>query len=237
MEFRIEKGIGALLILFGVAFAQPLTFEVRHQHLRRGAAGVLRIGEDSIAFEEQSKDGKQSREWKYVEIQQLSLSSAELRILTYEDRKWQLGRDRDYVFDRLPEELANQADPLFQRVLGQRFIAVLAEAGVQAKWQMAVKLRHGLYGSEGILLIGEDRIVYQSKVAAESRTWRFEDIDNIASAGLFDLSITTLERSVWRHAGPTEFRFQLKEALFETCYNELWRGLYRVRRSGRASSE
>ncbi len=216
-------------MLCGVAFAQPFTFEVRHQHLRGGATGVLRIGEESIAFEE-SKDGKHSREWKYADIQQLSLSPAELRILTYEDRKWQFGRDRDYVFDRLPEGLVKQVCPLFQRALGQRFIAELADPDMRAAWQMPAKLRHGLRGSEGTLLIGEDRIVYQSKTAGESRVWRFDDIDNIATAGLFDLSITTLERSPWRHAGPTEFRFQLKQPLGEDRYNELWRRIYRTKR-------
>jgi hypothetical protein len=238
VEFRIEKRIAALLkriaallMLCGFVFAQPVTFEVRHQHMRGGATGVLRIGEESIAFEEKSKEGKHSREWKYAEIQQLSLSATELRILTYEDRKWQLGRDRDFVFDRLPEELATEARPIFERALGQRFIAELAEPGMQSKWRMPAKLRHGLRGSEGILLVGQDRIVYQSETAGESRTWRFEDIDNVATAGPFDLSITTLERSAWRHAGPTEFRFQLKEALMADRYNELWRMIYRARRS------
>ena len=231
MEFRIEKGIGAFLILCGVGFAQPFTFGVRHQHLRGEAAGELRISEDAIVFEEKSKDGKHSRKWKYAEIQQLSLSPEKLRILTYEDRKWQFGRDRDYVFDGLPDDLAKQAYPLLQRVLGQRFIAELAGPGMPAQWRMEAKLRHGLRGSEGTLLIGEERIVYQSNIAGESRTWRFDDIDNIATAGPFDLSITTLERSAWRHAGPTEFRFQLKETLAEDRYNKLWRRIYQAKRS------
>src|SRR5260370_42192843 len=98
MALRIEKTIGPLLMLCWTAFAQPFTYEVRHQHLRGGAMGTLRITQDSIAFEEKSKNGTHSREWKYADVQQLSLSPAEFRILTYEDRKWQLGRDREYVF-------------------------------------------------------------------------------------------------------------------------------------------
>jgi hypothetical protein len=92
---------------------------------------------------------------------------------------------------------------------------------------MPVKLRHGLGGSEGALVVGKDRIVYQSEEPGESRTWRYTDIDSIGAGGLFDLSITTLERSGWRHAGPTEFQFELKRALPENRYNDLWQRINR----------
>jgi hypothetical protein len=230
MALRIETRIGAIVALsVSAAFAQPFTYQVRHQHLRGGVTGMLRIDAESIAFTEQSKNGKKSREWAYADIQQLSLSGSELRILTYEDQKWQLGRDRDYVFDRLPEGMSQQVYELLTRSLDQRFIAELADPDVHALWQAGAKLRHGLSGSQGDLLIGDDRIVYQAKAAGESRTWRFADIDNIATAGPFDLAITTLERSDWRHASPTEFRFELKQALSEDRYNELWRRLQRLR--------
>src|SRR5438067_722052 len=124
MALRIETRIGAIVALSAsLTLAQPFTYQVRHQHLGGGATGTLRIGAESIAFTEQSKNGKHSREWVYADIQQLSLSGSELSILTYEDQKWQLGRDRDYVFDRLPEGMTEQAYPVFARNLEQRFIA------------------------------------------------------------------------------------------------------------------
>ena len=189
--------------------------------------GTLRITAGDITFAEQGRDRKHSRAWDYRGIQQLSLSGTELRILTYEDQKWQLGRDRDFVFDRLPEGLAEQVYPLFARSLDQRFIAELADPDVHALWHTGAKLRRGLSGSEGSLLIGESAIVYQAKASGESRTWRFEDIDNIASAGPFDFVVTTLERSGWLHAGPAEFRFELKQPLTQDRYNELWRRIFR----------
>jgi len=230
MAFRIETRIGALLMLAATAvLAQPYSYQVRHQHLHGGAIGTLRIGADSITFTEQSNKGKHSREWAYMDIQQVSLSVRELRIITYEDQKWQLGRDRDFVFDRLPEGLEEQVYPLLAQTLDQRFIAELADPDVGALWQTGAKLRRGLGGSQGYLLVGEDRIIYQSKAAEESRTWRLEDVDNIATAGPFDLAITTLERSNWRHAGPTEYRFELKQPLAEDRYNDLWRKIQRAR--------
>ena len=230
MELRIEARISTLLILGALTTsAQPFTYPVRHQHLHGGATGTLRIDTDSITYTEQSKNAKHSHKWAYGDIQQLSVSAEELRILTYDDQKWQLGRDRDYTFDRLPEGMVQQLYPLFSRKLDQRFVAELADPDVRPLWQTGAKLRHGLHGSEGALLIGRDRIVFQTGAGSDSRTWRFQDIDNIATAGQFDLSITTLERSGWQHAGPTEFRFQLKQPLTEDSYNELWRRIYRVR--------
>ena len=230
MALRIKTAVGAGLILTAAAcFAQPFSFEVQHQHLHKGAMGTLRITLDSISFDEPGKTHQHSREWKYDDIQQLFLSPTTLRILTYQDQKWQLGRDNEYTFDHLPKELSETLYPMFSAKLDQRFIAALADPNIRPQWQMPVKLRHGRGGSQGALLVGDDRIVYKSDDADESRTWRLTDIDSISLSGPFDFSITTLERSGWRHSGPTEFRFQLKEPLAENRYNELWRKLEDVK--------
>src|ERR1700693_6211944 len=150
MAFRIETAISAILI-FGAApmFAQPFIYQVRHQHGHGGVIGTLHVTIDSISFDEPGKKQQHSREWKYADIQQLSLSAASLRILTYEDQKWQFGRDRDYIFDHLPEDLPKTLYPMFATKLDQRFIAALADQAVRPQWQMGAKLRHGLGGSAG----------------------------------------------------------------------------------------
>jgi hypothetical protein len=228
MAFRIETAVGALLLgaLFGTAGrAQPFTFTVRHEHLRKGGEGVLRIAEDSISFEEAGKSHKHSRVWKFDEIQQITLSSAELQILTYEDQKWKLGRDREYNFDRLPKELATSLYPFLRQRLDRRFIVGLSDSEVQPVWRTAAKLTRGRGGVQGVLTFGEDRIVFDTSAPGESRTWRYPDVENIATSGPFDLAITTLERSGWARGSGREFRFQLKQELSETVYNDLWRRL------------
>ncbi len=230
MAFRIEKTTASLLIWGAMLVgAQPLAVQVRHEHLHGGGAGMLSVDADSMSFHEEGKKGKHSRDWRYEDIQQLSLSPGKLHLVTYEDQKWELGRDRDFIFDQLPQDFVGQARPLFERKLGRRFIVELADSDATAVWELGAKLRHGLRGSQGVLRIGDDRIVYESKPEGESRTWKFEDIDNVSVAGPFDLSITTLERTGWRHAGPTEFRFQLKDELKEDRYNELWRRINRTK--------
>jgi hypothetical protein len=215
MAFRTEARIGAILIAAAM-LAEGQTVEVRHRHLHKGANGELRITAHNISFTEWGKDRRHSRVWKYEDIQHLELTPDVLRILTYEDQKWKLGLDREYVFDRLPDGFAEQVYRQWKDRLDQRFFAGVADPDVRPLWQAPVKLTGLFQGSEGMLLVGAHRLSYRSKKTGESRTWRFVDIENIASANAFDLSVVTRER---------EFRFQLKERLALGRYDELWRRL------------
>jgi hypothetical protein len=189
-------------------------YDVRHEHLQHGGPGILRIDDNSISFEERGKLAKHSRTWKYDDIQELTLGPDTLRIVTYEDNRWQFGRDRVYVFDRLPATLAAEWYPVFRARLDRRFVAALADEALIPEWQIPVKLAHGRAGSQGMVLVGAEGVVYKSTQAGESRTWRMRDLENVSSSGVFDLTITTHER---------EFRFQLKQELVEPRYQELWR--------------
>src|SRR6266511_4641725 len=110
MEFRIEKAtrpvVMSLLLLSPALFAQPeLRYEAWHGHSRpphikkAGNMGTLTITESGVSFEEHYKDGKapkhpHSWNWKYEDIQQLTVSPKSLKVLTYKDNKWKLGADR-----------------------------------------------------------------------------------------------------------------------------------------------
>lgn len=224
MAFRIETRIGLILVAAAlVAGAQSVP--VRHKHWHGGGNGDLRVSNDGISFAESGQGQKHSRTWKYQEIQQVELSDDTLRILTYEDQKWKLGRDREYVFDRLPQGFAQAVYAQWRDRLDQRFIAGLPDNDVAPLWEIPAKLLGRLEGSEGMIRVGRDRIVYQTKEPEESRTWRFADIENIASAGPFDFSVVTREHHGAWNAGWREFHFQLKGPLPEERYNELWRRL------------
>jgi len=219
MAFRTEAKACARLALSaavaaGCLLAQSAIYPARHEHLRHGGAGTLRIDETAISFTESGKQAKHSRTWKYDEIQELVLGEGTLRIVTYEDQRWELGRDRVYVFDHLPAEVAATWYPVFSARLDQRFVAALADPLLKPEWQLPAKLVHGSFGSQGVLLAGPDRIVYKTAQPGESRTWRLKDLDNVSSSGPFDLTLNTLQR---------DFHFQLKAALPESAYSELWR--------------
>ena len=235
MAFRNEAksvaGLGFLgLLLFGVsppvALAQTYTYEVRHQHWRKGAAGKLRISPEGISFEEHSKKTKtDSREWRYEEIQQLTVSPTELRILTYEDSKWKLGRDREYVFDRLPKELAEQTYHLLNGKLDQRFIAGIPNPDASPDWKARAKLDGGLSGTLGTLVISREEVVFDAGERGGSRSWRLMDIDNISRTGPLDFTLTTAEKSGWFRGGMRQFHFQLQETLPDSRFYALWRRL------------
>jgi hypothetical protein len=207
------------------------TVTVRHRHFRHGSPGELRVSADSISFSETGKGSKHSRVWKYQEIQQLELSPDTLRILTYEDQKWKLGRDREYVFDHLPTGFAQSVYEHWRSQLDQRFVADLPDKNEPVLWERPAKLVGTLRGTQGTVRIGTDRIVYDTAAPEASRTWRFTDIQNVASAGPFDLSIVTAEHHGTWNTGSREFRFQLKQPLSEQQFNELWRRLNAIHQS------
>lgn len=226
------SGLGLLgLLVLGaaspsVASAQTYTFDVRHQHWRGGARGTLRVTPDEISFAENSKKSKSdSRIWRYEEIQQLTVSATELRILTYEDSKWKLGRDREYVLDRLPKELAEQTYHLLTGKLDRRFIAGIPDQNVTADWKARAKLNQGLSGTVGTLLISREGVVFNAGERGGSRSWRLMDIDNISRTGPLDFTLTTTEKSGWFRGGMSQFHFQLQETLPEGRFYALWRRL------------
>ena len=211
-----------------VASAQTYTYEVRHRHWHGGAMGTLRISPDSISFEEHGKKNKtDSRQWRYEEIQQLTVGASELRVLTYEDSKWKLGRDREYLFDRLPSDLAAEVYPWLARIFDRRFIAALPDKQPGAEWKVGAKLGRGLKGTLGTLVVSRDLIVFDTEKPNQARSWRITDIENISRSGSLDLAITTSEKTGMFRGGDRQFHFQLQQDLSEERYNALWREINR----------
>jgi hypothetical protein len=105
--------------------------------------------------------------------------------------------------------------------MDQRFVAALPEPGAET-FSVPVKHLRRISGSEGTLAFGEDSIAYLTNAEGDSRTWRFSDIDSISSSGPFQLTITTFERARSHYGDRKGFNFELKQALTETRYNQLW---------------
>ncbi len=237
MEFRIEKRTGAILIgmalLAPASFAQSLTYDVWHGHSRpphirkAGNMGTLTITDAGVSFEETYKNGTKPKHphawrWNYQDIQQLKIASKSLTVLTYRDNKWKLGADRQYEFHLVADKTFEDAYQLLKGRLDQRLVAAIPDQLSNILWEIPVKhlLRFG--GDEGVLQVGTDAIVYKSADRAESRTWRYEDIENISSSGPFELTITTFERAKTHYGNLKGFNFELKQRLEEARYNELW---------------
>ena len=242
MEFRIEKRTGAhisSLLLATTLFApaifaqQSFQYEASHRHSRpphikkTGGLGTLTINDTGVSFDEKYKDGKapkhpHSWHWAYQDIQQLKIFPKALSVLTYKDNKWKLGADREYNFDLVSEDSLDNAYQVLRTRLDQRFVAAITDSPASALWEIPVKHRVRFGGDEGVLTVGISEITYKSQKKSESRTWRYEDVDNISSSGPFDLTITTFERARLDYGSRKQFNFELKQRLDEARYNDLW---------------
>jgi hypothetical protein len=237
MEFRIEKRPGAILIglalLAPAAFAQDLRYDVWHGHSRpphikkAGNMGKLSITVAGVSYEEIYKDGKKPKHphtwrWDYQDIQQLKIAPKSLTDLTYKDNKWKLGADREYEFDLVGNKTLEGAYQLLKGRLDQRLVAEIPDRPSLILWEIPVKHLRRFGGDEGVLQVGPNAVVYKSADQDASRTWRYEDIENISSSGPFQLTITTFERAKTQYGNLKGFNFQLKRRLEDAGYNDLW---------------
>jgi len=183
--------------------------------VRKGGEGTLTFTEELVRWEEPKKP-EHSHTWRYAEIQRLELAPGRVRIVSYDDARWQLGRDREYLFDQLPAELALRVHPFLTERLDQRYLAHVADRSAMPTWAVPAKLLIGRGGSNGDLKFFDGQIMFDGGERGESRTWKWSDITNVNSSDPFELTLTTIEG---------ENRLQLKAALPEDRYQELWRSI------------
>jgi hypothetical protein len=223
MALRSQAGAALFLLIVGSASAQSWEFTAVQKRLWRDKPATVRIDASGIRAERKGE----SRAWQWDDIQQLTLTPDELRVLTYKDSTWRAGRDREWTFERLPKGQAEDLYSFLREVLDTRLVPALAVVPAQVLWETPVKLRRAFGGSEGTLIWGADSVAYRSDERDESRTWRIKDIEGVSSGDPFDLTITTSERQgLWR-GGPSDFRFQLKRPMPDDRYQSLWRQVHR----------
>jgi hypothetical protein len=215
-------------MLSGALAAADLRYQVRHDHMLRDKPGELVIHDSGISYNEANKkDGGHGGQWDYRDIQQLRLDPAKVVVVTYKDRAWRFGIDQEYEFTLLPGQDVRPAHEFLKTRLDRRLTAALADGSVATLWEIPVKLTGGLRGSEGVLKVGPDHLVYETPRPGHSRTWRLHDIENVSSTDSYDLTITTYERAKLHYGSRRGFIFQLKEPLTEDRYNLLWRRIQR----------
>ncbi|MBI5281233.1 MAG: hypothetical protein HY858_06070 [Candidatus Solibacter usitatus] len=226
MELRVKETAIFLMAILAPAGLRAAGFEypARHDHWRGGCAGMLRFSPEGVSFSQiGGKKTKHQLQWSYDDIQQLELTDGRLiRLLSYKDRPALAGKDRpfDFTLDGKPDLM-----PLYKALSGnldQRFVARLGDLSGTPEWRVPVKRVRAIRGSEGVLAVFPERIVYKTAVTGESRTWRDADIRNVSSSGPFDFALDSLEKD-------GTFSFQLKQALDPARYEALWRRLNRPR--------
>ncbi|HEY3444467.1 MAG TPA: hypothetical protein VGK29_27195 [Paludibaculum sp.] len=218
MELRSQKTNLCLIVLSLLTplAAQNFEFPARHHDLPRKHAGTLKLTPEGVSFE-RTKPGKAKSkiDVAWLDIQEFELTdNNQIRVTTYADRRLLLGKDQSYLFTLtgkpgIPAIYASLKDKL-----GPRLIARLADTTGTPQWSLPAKHVKAIQGSEGVLHIFEDKIVYESKRPAQSRTWRIADLPNISTAGPYQFSFGVEE-------------FQLKAPLDPAKYEALWLSLNR----------
>ena len=235
---RVTVTASIFLLIGSALTAAELRFEVRHERALRDHPGSLTIDDTGVSYQQVLTEKQQKKKRKkppelesvrfdYQDIQELWLSAGKLVLVTYKDRPRLLGIDKEYEFFVVGERSFAEAYPMLKDKLDQRFVAALADPQAAVLWEIPVKLQGTLQGSEGVLQVGPDQIVYKTDRKQEGRTWRYQDIDNISTSGPFQLTITTYERAKTHYGSLKGFNFQLKQRLDEKRYELLWKRLSR----------
>jgi len=212
---------GGLLLVCSALQAQEVRFSVRHDRLLRDHTGELIFGETGIEY--QTKEKKNARTWKYEDIQQLGLlSPKELTILTYEDSRWKLGKDLFYRFEITSGEITPALWSRLQAKLKRPVVSALIPPDIAPKFTIPVKHLRGFSGTQGMLEIGDEYIIYRTAVPKDSRIWRYQDISSVGTTGPYQMRLTSMDRTEGEFGGERNFVFSLKERLAPEAYDFIW---------------
>ena len=237
MEHRSQKAnrcVSLLVALLAIApaGAAQLTYEVQHHRALKNHAGVLTISETGVGYQQVLPEGKrknhpklESVQFDYQDIQELWVSPDKLVLVTYKDPKWLLGVDKEFEFFLPKGKSFDAAYTMLKDKLDRRFVAAVADSQPGMLWEIPVKLLGTIKGSEGVLQVGPDRIVYKTDRPRQSRTWRYQDIENVSTSDRYQLTLTTFERAKTHYGSMKGFNFQLKQPLDEKRFDALWKRL------------
>jgi hypothetical protein len=206
------------------AAAQSFELPVEHQRMLSNCRGTLTITPEKVEFKTDHK--KDSRTWSYAELKQIKVESpTRIELVSYEDQKRMMGRDRIFKFKVLEGEITSEISALLMAKATRPLVtSVMPEAGGRPDFEAPVKHLHRFGGCMGTLRIYSDRVVYESKdMPSDSRYWRYSDIQNFSRSERFRFEIVSFEN---KFGGPKAYNFQLREELPASAYDYVWLRVY-----------
>ena len=217
--------VSVFMLIGSRALAQEFRYPVEHDHLIKSCKGELIINNEGVEYRTENKS--HARKWTYTDIRMIKLDSPKkVEVLTYESKRLQLGRDENFEFKVLSGEVTKEVSDFLLARVSRPLATSFAQTEDKAKYEFPVRHRHQLSGCQGTLKIYEDKVIYESGKAENSRYWRLSDIQSFSRTGPYQFSITTYEP---KFGGPTKvFNFDLKERMDEEVYDYLWAKVYKV---------
>ncbi|MEW5976377.1 MAG: hypothetical protein AB1898_11305 [Acidobacteriota bacterium] len=221
-----------LLILMLLTQGSPLfaqTFSVIHKKsLWWDGHGMIEITDEGIAYKSEDKD--ESRTWRYPDIQYFDrIDQKQFVLLTYQDQRLMLGRDRQYHFLITKGELS---DSIFQTVsqrLGKPVTNRVVPDRLSSEYTILVKHLHTLGGCEGELKFTRDAIYYVTAQEEDGRQWLLDrDLQSVWSADRYQLEIYAYDNNRREFSRSRNYRFDLKEPLDPEIYRQLKLKMYQL---------
>jgi len=214
--------VASLLLLAAGAWplaAQDFSFAVRHHHAFKDCKGTLKISRGGLEF--QASERKDVRKWKFDEIRMIEiLSPTAISLVSYEDQKRYLGKDRVFEFTLLQGKVTPELSAFLLSTIKRPMLLNVFPEDEKPVFEIPVKHLHTITGAMGVLRIYPDKVIFQSAKAGESRLWRIADIERFGQPDRYRLQVSSFEPKA---GGPTQvYNFQLLQDLPEAMLDYLW---------------
>jgi hypothetical protein len=209
-----------LALTAAAAFAQSFEFVVKKDQFLGASNGTLVFGLQSVEY--RTTDLNDARQWAHDDIKQIQvLSPTRITIKTYEDQGWlRLGADRTFEFELTEGEVPPELVAFFwDRVTFPVVTAVLPDTAAPPGRSVPVKLRQRIRGSQGVLQLYDDRLVYVTEGAGHGRAWRPADLRTVYQPDRHRLNIDVYEGG---GDGTRTFAFDLKQPLPAGFMDAVW---------------
>ena len=216
-----------LTLALGLQLLSAETYSVIHENTGwPDGHGTVSITSNGIIFEATKQ--KNSRRWGWLDIQYFDrISETEFEILTYEDQKRFLGRDRSYRFVITDGRLT---DEVFRRVgeeLGRPVTNRVVRPQPAVRQEIPVKHLHTTGGCEGTLQFTDKAVYYVTDHKKDAREWILaRDVDSVWSANRYQFEIHVYDNNRREFSKTRAYKFDLKEPLDESLYRGLKLKLY-----------
>ena len=194
--------------------AQPIDLSVKGA----GSRGTLAFTNEAVEF--RAVDSRKGRTWRYQDLKQIRIESPKkIALDTFEDRsRWCLGADRTETFEVTSGEVTSETVAFllihFARPVGT---SVMPANLADPVTRVAAKHRRFGRGSHGTLAFHATGLGYVAEPQADSRFWRFADLQSVLRTSPFELLVTAYERGALR-----TYAFELKAPIPQDAFDGLW---------------
>ena len=215
----------ASLLIASSTFAQEFKYKVEQDRMIGHRDGELIISDKGVEYRATKRE-KESRSWTYTDIKLLEiLSPKSLRIWTYKDSKLRLGMEQSLTYKIIEGQMDQEVSDFLRRRIARPFVTSFTDKGSEPLAEIPVKRSRWFSGSEGVLKVYSDRLVYESQTSRDSRSWRWTDIRGVGRPDRYKFDVETFEPQIG--ASSRSFSFTLKEEMADKTYDLIWSRVYR----------